>query len=244
MAGREGFERELRRLQDEMLALASMVDQAIGRSVESLRQLSPAQAREIIAGDRAINARRYAIEEMAITLIATQQPMARDLRTIVAVLHIAVELERMGDYAAGIARIVLRHGDEPLLKPLLDIPRMADVARSMLRGAVDAYIGRDAARASAIARRDDEVDALYDQVYRELLTFMIQDPRTIDRATWLLWVAHNLERIADRVTNICEQVRFLVTGQLEQPVVERADVGDGGREEERRSSSRPPSPLH
>lgn len=215
MAGRDSFEHELRRLQDEMLALASMVDQAIGRSVDALRRLDAVEAQQTIEGDRRINATRYAIEEMAVTLIATQQPMARDLRTILAVLHIAVELERMGDYAEGIAKIVLMHGDEPLLKPLLDIPRMADVARGMLRDALDAFVERDASLARAVIPRDDEVDALYNQVYRELLTFMLQDPRTIDRATWLLWVAHNLERIADRVTNICERVVFLVTGRLE-----------------------------
>lgn len=216
MSGRESFEHELRQLQDEMLVLASMVDQAIGASIEALRHLDAVGAQRIIRADREINAKRFAIEEMAITAIATQQPMARDLRTILAVLHIAVELERMGDYAAGIARIVLMHGDQDLLKPLIDVPRMAELARAMLRRSLDAFVTRDAGLASQVATHDDAVDALYDQVYRELLTYMLQDSRTIDRATWLLWVAHNLERIADRVTNICERVIFLVTGQLEE----------------------------
>jgi len=216
MSGRLSFERDLQRLQDDTLLLASMVDQAIGSSVDALRHLDTAAAERIIRADRDINARRFAIEEAAITTIATQHPIARDLRTIIAVLHISVELERMGDYAAGIARIVLMHGDQELLKPLVDIPRMADYGRSMLRQSLDALVARDTTLAIKVASEDDLVDALYDQVYRELLTYMIQDPRTIDRATWLLWVAHNLERIADRVTNICERVVFLITGHLNE----------------------------
>ena len=216
MAGRESFERELRRLQDEMLLLGSMVDRAIGDSVDALRRLDGQAARQVVEADAAINAKRYLIEESAITTIATQQPMARDLRTILAVLHIAIELERMGDYAAGIAKIVLMHGDEELLKPLIDIPRMADLDRSMLRRSIDAFVNRDVDLARRVGSEDDEIDAIQDQVYRELLTYVMQDPRTINRATWLIWVAHNLERIADRVTNICERVVFLVTGQIQE----------------------------
>ena len=216
MPGRDTFDRELRRLQDEMLLLSSMVDQAIGSSIDALRRLDAFEAQRIIRADREINAKRFAIEEMAVAAIAMQQPMARDLRTILAVLHIAVELERMGDYAAGIARIVLMHGEQELLKPLIDVPRMADLDRGMLRRSLDAFVARDASLAKQVAAEDDFVDALYEQIYRELLTYMLQDPRTIDRATWLLWVAHNLERIADRVTNICERVVFLVTGQLQE----------------------------
>jgi phosphate transport system protein len=197
-----------------MLVLASLVDYAIGASIDALRRLDANAAETIVRDDRHINAKRYAIEEAAITAIATQQPMARDLRTIMAVLHITVELERMGDYAEGIAKIVLMHGEKELLKPLIDIPRMAELARAMLRRSLDAFVARDAELASRVATDDDEVDAIYDQVYRELLTYMIADPRTIDRATWLLWVAHNLERIADRATNVCERVIFLVTGRM------------------------------
>jgi len=216
MPGRESFDRELRRLQDEMLILASMVDQAIGDSIDALRLLNATEAQRIIWADREINNKRFAIEEMVVSAIATQQPMARDLRTILAVLHITIELERMGDYAAGIARIVLMHGDQDLLKPLIDLPRMAELDRTMLRRALDAFVARDAEMAKQVATNDDAVDALYNQVYRELLTYMLSDPQTIDRATWLLWVAHNLERIADRVTNICERVVFLVTGEMEE----------------------------
>jgi phosphate transport system protein len=221
MPVRENFERELRRLQDEMLLLASMVDRAIGDSIDALRRLDVDLARQIIEGDAAINAKRYLIEEMTVTTLATQQPMAGDLRTIVAVLHIAIELERMGDYAAGIARIVLMHGEQELLKPLVDIPRMAELDRSLLRRALDAFVSRDVDLAREVGLADDEVDALQDQVYRELLTYVMQDPRTIDRATWLTWVAHNLERIADRVTNICERVIYLVNGQMVEINVSR-----------------------
>ena len=213
---RASFDRELRELQDEVLALGSMVDRAIERSVDALKRLDQEAATEIIQDDLKINQKRFQIEAQAIELIATQQPMARDLRTIVAVLNIIVELERMGDYAEGIAKIVLLHGDQPLLKPLIDVPRMADKGRDMLRRSLDALVERDAEAAKAIAAEDDEVDALYDQVYRELLTFMLQDPRTIDRATWLLWTAHNLERIADRATNICERVVYEVAGRMEE----------------------------
>ena len=216
MPVRETFDRDLRHLQDDMLFLASLVDQAVSGAMDALRYLDQTKARQIILRDAEINTKRFAIEEQAVTLLATQQPAAGDLRTILAVLTITGELERMGDYAAGTARIVVMHGDQELLKPLVDLPRMADLARSMLRRAIDAYVNRDATLAKTVASEDDLVDALHDQVYRELLTYMIQDPRTIDRATWLMWVAHNVERIADRVTNICERVIFLVSGRIEE----------------------------
>ena len=212
--GRTSFVRALRDLQDEVLALGSMVDKAIERSIESLRRLDHQVAREIIRDDRQIDQKRFQIENHAIELIATQQPMARDLRTIVAVVNIVDELERMGDYAEGIAKIALMHSDQPLVTPLPELSRMADQARDMLRRSLDAFINGDAEAAIAIAAEDDAVDALYDQVYRDLLSAMIRDPQTIDRATWLLWVSHNLERIADRVTNICERVVFEVSGKM------------------------------
>jgi phosphate transport system protein len=146
-------------------------------------------------------------------------PMARDLRMIAAVIHIVTDLERMADHAAGTAKIAIQTADQAPLKPLVDIPRMSEIARSMLHDAITAFIEDDQAAARAIVARDDEVDALYEQVYRELLTFMLADPTTIDQATHLLWAAHNLERIADRVTNICERVVFAATGQLEELAV-------------------------
>ena len=213
---RAGFDRQLTALQDEVLLLGTMVEGAIGRSVDALRRLDTVLAREVLDGDAAINTKRWQIEEQAVTLVATQQPMARDLRVIASVVHITTDLERMADHAAGIARIVLMHDDQPLLKPLIDLPRMAELATDMLRRSLDALVQRDADAATRIAAEDDLVDALYEQVYRELLSFMIEDPRTIQRATWLLWVSHNLERIADRVTNICERVVYIVTGKIEE----------------------------
>ncbi len=214
MPNRESFQRDLKALHDEVLILGSMVDKATEKAVDSLRRLDFGLAQEVIDHDRVINDRRYSIENTAIRLIATQQPIASDLRSIVAVLYSIVDLERIGDYAVGTSRIALRHQDMELLKPLVDIPRMADVSRQMLREALDAFIVGDVQAARRVALRDDEVDLLYDQIYRELLTYMLNDPRTIDRATWLLWVAHNLERTADRVTNICERIVFEVTGTM------------------------------
>jgi phosphate transport system protein len=211
---RETFERELQRLQDEALVLGSMVENALTESVEVLKRRDMAGSRRLIAQDRLINEKRFAIENDALVLIATQQPMAGDLRTIAAVLDITHELERIGDYAKGIAKINLMIGDEPLVKPLVDIPRMAEKARDMLHRALEAFVEQDVALARAIPAEDDEVDDLYNQVYRELITYVLADPRTIEQANYLLWAAHNLERAADRVTNVCERVIFTVTGEM------------------------------
>ncbi|MFN8523387.1 MAG: phosphate signaling complex protein PhoU [Chloroflexota bacterium] len=210
------FEKQLRELQEEMLFLGSMVGTATSRAVDALSRLDARLARQVIAEDQLIDDRRWQLEDHAIQLIATQQPMAGDLRVVASVMHIATDLERMGDHAEGIAKIVLMHGDQPLLKPLIDVPRMAELALSMLSRSLDAWVQRDAEAAAQIAREDDAVDALYDQIYRELISFMVEDPRTIQRATWLLWAAHNLERIADRATNICERVVYLVTGRIQE----------------------------
>jgi phosphate transport system protein len=213
---RTNFHRELERLQDEVLVLGSMVEKATLRAVDALRQQDVPAARVIDAEDALINRKRFELEEATMLLMATQQPMASDLRRLAAILHIVTDLERMGDYAAGIARICVAIGDEPLIKPLIDIPRMAEIATSMLHEALAAFVARDVAAAEAIARRDDEVDALYQQVYRELLALMLANPRTIDQATHLLWAAHNLERVADRVQNICERIGFMVTGRMQE----------------------------
>jgi phosphate transport system protein len=214
MRPRQTFERKLQRLQDEVLVLGSMVEKALLESVKSLKKRDLEAARRLVAEDRSINEKRFAIENDALILIATQQPMAGDLRILAAVLEIATELERMGDYAKGIAKINLMMGEQPLIKPLIDIPRMAEKARDMLHRALEAFVQQDVALARAIPGEDDEVDALYNQVYRELLTFIMSDPRNIDQANYLLWAAHNLERTADRVTNICERVVFTVTGEM------------------------------
>ena len=210
------FERQLTEIQEDMLVIGGMVESAIQRSIDALKNRDLELARQVIADDVKINRKRYDTEEKCLELMATQQPLASDLRTIVAVLHIIVDLERMADHGEGIAKIALMLADEPPLKPYIDIPRMAQAGIAMLRASLEAFNHRDAQRARAICNDDDEVDALYDQVYRELLTFMIQDPRTIQRATHLIWVAHNLERIADRVTNVCERVIYLVEGRIEE----------------------------
>ncbi|RLC66285.1 MAG: phosphate transport system regulatory protein PhoU [Chloroflexi bacterium] len=211
---RETFDRELQRLQDEMLVLASMVESVITDSVEVLKQRDMEGSRRLIAHDRVINKKRYQLEADCLVAIATQQPMASDLRILAAILNITSELERIGDYAKGIARINLMIGEGPLLKPLIDVPLMAEKARDMLHQALDAFVQRDVELARRIPNQDDEVDRLYDQVYRELIDYIIADQSNTEQANYLLWVAHNLERAADRVTNICERVIFTVTGQI------------------------------
>lgn len=213
---RQRYAVQIQELRDAVVSMASMVDKAIARAVDSLRHQDVNLARQIIAADRSINEHRWRTEGEALLIIATQAPMAGDLRMVAAAIHITTDLERMADHAAGIAKIVIQTASEPLLKPLVDLPRMSDLARAMLADSITAYVEGDEPLARAIARRDDEIDDLYNQIYRELLTFMLADPTTINRATHLLWVAHNLERIGDRVTNICEQIVFTATGSVEE----------------------------
>jgi phosphate transport system protein len=216
MEMRTTFHKRLREIQDDILVMGSMVSKAIIRSVEALKSRDITVANQIIADDQGINRKRFEIEESCIELIATQQPMATDLRTITAILNITTEIERIGDYAVGIARIVILIGNEPLIKPLVDIPLMAKKTVDMLDRCLQAFIDRDAEAAKKIAREDDEIDNLYDQIFRELLNIMAEDPKTITRATRLMWTAHNLERAADRVTNICERIVYIVTGKMEE----------------------------
>ncbi len=211
---RKTFESEIQQVKDDVLVLGSMVEQAVLDSVEALKKRDIKASEKIFAEDQEINKKRFEIENKLMVLIATQQPMARDLRLLASTLEIVSELERMGDYAKGIANINIRMGDTPLLKPLIDVPRMAQKGVDMLHRALSAFVNSDVETAKTIPVEDDEVDALYNQVYRELMTFVIQDPKTIERANWLLWVAHNLERFADRVTNICERTIFIATGEM------------------------------
>jgi phosphate transport system protein len=213
---RQTFDQELQRLEDEVLSMGTLVGEALIRSVASLKNQDLAASRALITADREINERRFSLEEDVLTLIATQQPMAGDMRLLAAVLEILTELERMGDYAKGIARINLMIGEEPLLKPLVDLPVMAHKASDMLHEALRAFKERDVELARAIPARDDEVDNLYEQIYRELISYIMQDPTTIEQANLLMWAAHNLERTADRVTNLCERVVFMVTGELSE----------------------------
>lgn len=211
---RERFDLMLKALQEKLLNLGALVAQAQERSVRSLAERDEALAREVIASDQIINHLQREIEEECLQLIAGQQPVARDLRMIFSVASIASELERMGDHAKGVAALALRLIDQPMLKPLIDVPRMAEIGREMLMGQLDALVRCDVEAARRLAARDTEVDQLNDQVFRELLIIMMTDPRTITRATYLLWVAHNLERFADRTTNIGERVVFLATNAI------------------------------
>ncbi|MFQ5945790.1 MAG: phosphate signaling complex protein PhoU [Anaerolineae bacterium] len=210
------LDRRLEDLERAILALGDLVDRSISHSVDALKARDTGLATQVVDGDEVINQKRFDIEEMCTALIATQQPAAKDLRYIVSAMNIITELERMADHAAGIATLVLRLGDEPLLKPLVDIPRMAERTRSMLHRSLEAFLAGDVDAAERVGAEDDEIDSLYHQVYRELLSFMIEDPRTISRATNLLWVAHNLERIADRTTNIAERAIYQETGVMRE----------------------------
>ncbi|HQV93573.1 MAG TPA: phosphate signaling complex protein PhoU [Anaerolineales bacterium] len=213
---RKTFENEIQQLKEDVLQLGSMVEQAILDSVEALKKRDVKASEKVFQEDQQINQKRFDIENKLMVLIATQQPMARDLRLLASTMEIISELERMGDYAKGIANINIRMGDAPLLKPLIDVPRMAQIGADMLRRALIAFVNEDVEMAKSIPIQDDEVDALYNQVYHELMMFIIQDPKSIERANWLLWVAHNLERVADRVTNICERTVFIVTGEMKE----------------------------
>jgi phosphate transport system protein len=209
---RSDFERDLLSLQADLSEMATHVEQATRGALNALENQDLARAQQIIDEDDHIDRLQDALENKCVSLMATQQPTAIDLRALLSAVHIAVELERMGDYAEGIAKICLRIGDQPLLKPLIDIPRMAELALTMLKESLQSHANRDEWQARKICQDDDAVDDLYDQIYRELLTYMLQDPRNIERATYLLWVAHDLERIADRATNIAERVMWLVSG--------------------------------
>jgi len=211
---RKTFENEIQQVKDSVLVLGSMVEQSIIESVDALKKRDVPASERILAADKDINKKRFQIESQLLILIATQQPMAHDLRLLASCMEIISELERMGDYAKGIANINIRMGDTPLLKPLIDVPRMAQKGADMLHRALTAFVNEDIETARAIPVEDDEVDALFNQVYRELMTIVIGDPTSIERANWLLWTAHNLERFADRVTNICERTVFVVTGEL------------------------------
>jgi phosphate transport system protein len=208
------FNRELQRLQDEILLLGSIVRQALAEAVVALNERDLEAAKRIIIGDREINRRRFVIEDDCLSLIAMQQPAAKDLRLIAAILEISSELERIGDYAKGISKINLMMGPEPLVKPLVDIPRMCDKVVDVLARALDAFVHQDLEAARAIPLEDDELDDLYNTINRHLLAMIVKNPTITDQANYLSWVAHNLERAGDRVTNICERIAYTVTGDF------------------------------
>ncbi len=205
---------ELTDLQTDLLRMAGMAGEAIHASVEALRHLDVASAERIVAADDQIDRLHLELENRCMRLLALQQPMASDLRTIAAVFAITIDLERLADHAEGVSRCVKRLAGQALLKPLIDIPRMEALVQEMLREAMEAFKTRDASLARAMAKKDDDVDGLRSQIFRELLTFMISDPKTVPRALELLLAAQHLERAADHVTNIGERVVYMVTGEL------------------------------
>ena len=214
---RETLDNKIQSMLDQIIEIESMVEKSTREAIEALKRQDLEAARRIYRNDELINAKRFELENFLMITIATQQPlMAGDLRLVASILEVVAELERMGDYAKGIANICLMIGREPLIKPLIDLPRMAEIAVSMLRRSVDAFIVQDARQARLIPLEDDQVDQLYDQIYRELVTIMIGDPSTIDQANNLMWAAHNLERMADRVTNICERTIYVATGEMKE----------------------------
>jgi len=223
---RATLDRELTEINEGLLRIGSLVDAAIERSIQALAHRDTALARQIDADDAKVNALRFQVEEECLALIARQQPAASDLRAVLAAFSIVTDLERMGDHAAGIARTVLHMGDEPLLKPLIDLPRMAETCREMLRLALQAYVERDVEKARSIVAMDDTVDALYTQIFREILSFMVEDPHTTSRGLYLIFAAHNLERIGDRVTNIIERILFMTSGEMRElnPKVSKAMI--------------------
>lgn len=213
---RTAYDREYAVIQDDLLRMSKMVDQAIARALESLQNRDQSLAKQVIEEDEEINTLRFKIEEACLALIATQQPAAHDLRAVIAAMSIVIDMERMADHAAGIAKTVIRMGDEPLLKPLIDIPLMVQLARDMLSGSLRAFVEQDAESARSIASQDDEMDILYRAIFDELVEIMSHKPDSVERATYLLWCAHNLERIGDRVTNIAERVVFVSTGDMRE----------------------------
>ncbi|HWR40167.1 MAG TPA: phosphate signaling complex protein PhoU [Patescibacteria group bacterium] len=213
MTVRHSYDQELAQLQQSLLEMGQVVAEAIDSAVSALSHQDVVLAREVLEGDDVVDQLQIDIEDRCMVLIARQQPMARDLRIIGTGLKITTDLERIGDHAYDIAKITLELADQPLIKPLVDIPRMAQMAQKMLRGSLDAYIRQDLALAEQICLDDDEVDNIYHQVFRELLTYMMEDPRNIGQATQLLFVARYLERIADHTTNIAEWTIYMVTGQ-------------------------------
>ena len=213
---REQFQRQIAALQDGVIEMGSMVERAVDRAMQSLMDRDVALARNVIDEDNEINAIGFHLQNACISLLAQQAPMAGDLRLIVSVTAIMADLERMGDHAEGIAKVVVMMQDEPLVKPLIDMPIMANRASEMLRTAVQAFVEQDTVAAYRVGTADDEVDRLYDQIYADLIQIMVGDPTTIEPATHLLWIAHNLERIADRATNIAERTVYSATGVLPQ----------------------------
>lgn len=213
---REAYHKALKEVENEVLLMGEMVGAALKEAMEALAKRDIEASKKIVKNDVFVNKKRFDIEERCIRLIATQQPMAIDLRILFSIMNIITDLERIGDHAEGIAKISVAIGDGPLIKPLVDMPQMAEKAGSMLKRGMQAFVERNAELAKQICNEDDVVDAFYDSIYNELVMMMVKDPKIIKDATYLIWAAHNIERIADRVTNIAERVVFMVTGKMEE----------------------------
>jgi phosphate transport system protein len=216
MSVRSNFETEIQELKDQLLTLSSVVEQQILNAVSALMNRNVEESKKIKQNDNKVNKIRFAIEERVLVSIATQQPLAHDLRLLASILEIAGELERIGDYAKGIATINLRMGGEALLKPYAKIPPMAEKAVEMLHRSLTAFVNEDVEEAKRLPGEDDVVDKYYEEIYTDLMHIIIQDPTTMEKTNWLIWTAHNLERMADRVTNICERTLFTATGVLRE----------------------------
>ncbi|HKL75423.1 MAG TPA: phosphate signaling complex protein PhoU [Halanaerobiales bacterium] len=210
---RKGFHEQLKDLENDMIKMGSMVEEAIHKSIKALQEKDLELAQEVLDEDDKIDDFEIKLEEETTRLIALQQPVAKDLREIIVISKLATDLERIGDHAWNIANMVLKIGDEPLIKPLIDIPRMTNIVTRRLRESLDAFINLDVEKAKEIAKEDDEVDVLDEQILRELLTFMIEDPSKIEQATSLIFVSRFLERIGDHSTNVCERVIYMKTGE-------------------------------
>ncbi|HWR62367.1 MAG TPA: phosphate signaling complex protein PhoU [Clostridia bacterium] len=210
---RNYFEQELQELQVSLLKMSSMVEETLGDSVKALKTQDVELAQKVIDDDDVIDDMEFVVEDKCLKLIALQSPIAKDLRVIATALKIIIDLERIADYAVDIARITIKISHEKYIKELIDIPRMTEIAVNMVKGSIDAYVKLDVDEADRVAKMDDELDALYKQVFRELMLMMMEDPRTIHQATYFLLISRYLERIGDHVTNICERVIYCVTGE-------------------------------
>jgi phosphate transport system protein len=213
MGARSFFDKELAEVYNMLKEMGYMVEEAIDNSIKSLANQDTELAEKVIANDDLIDDMELNIEERCIKLIATQQPLAGDLREIFTTLKIITDMERMADYAVDIAKVTLRLAGQEYIKPLIDIPRMADLVREMVRDCLKAYINKDLDMANSISKKDDEIDGLYKQIFRELLVYMMENPKTISQATQFLLVSRFLERIGDHTTNVCEWVIYMITGQ-------------------------------
>jgi phosphate transport system protein len=211
---RATLDRQINQLHEEVLLLGSMVEQALLNAVDALKRRDIPAAKRIFKGDVLVNEKRYALENAIIIIIATQQPMAHDLRLLASVLEVIVELERIGDYAKGISKVVIQLGDSDIPMPMREFDQMAEKDASMLHRALGAFVNEDAGLAREIVAEDDAVDELYNKAYHAIVASMIANPENIDQANLLMWVSHNLERAADRVTNICERTVYIATGEL------------------------------